>query len=275
MHIHYDEKKLKRLLDDFSLLTGLSIEVLDSDCVTLASSAPSPREDFCHTILHSECGKRLCSCSDDKLLKECAQKRAITVHACHAGLFDAALPIIKDDTLLGYIMLGRIRLNDFSDDIAKRLSWLELKPQSIKRHYLKMPLYTDERLKSVMNIALAIATYIIVDDIVSIDSFSEINEALSYISENLGGDLSVKALCSALHTSKNVLYRDFRAAMGCTVNEYITNERIALAKKLLVSTNKSLSEIAYAIGLDNPTYFPKLFKKHTGKNPSQYRKNPD
>ena len=79
----------------------------------------------------------------------------------------------------------------------------------IKKHYLKLPLYTDERLKSVTNIALAIATYIIVDDIVSIDSISEISEALAYISENLGGDLSVKTLCSALHTSKNVLWATY------------------------------------------------------------------
>ena len=58
-----------------------------------------------------------------------------------------------------------------------------------------------------------------------------------------------------------------------TVNEYVTNARINKARELLVSTEEPVYRIAEQTGLDNYTYFCRLFKHHTGLTPSEYRKN--
>jgi YesN/AraC family two-component response regulator len=54
-------------------------------------------------------------------------------------------------------------------------------------------------------------------------------------------------------------------------NKYIQSKRIERAKLLLLSTNNSLKQIAEKVGLDNSSYFTRIFKNHTGKTPSVFR----
>ena len=54
--------------------------------------------------------------------------------------------------------------------------------------------------------------------------------------------------------------------------DYITNLKIEKAKEMLKDTNMSASEIAKALGFENYPYFCKLFKRKTGKRPTEYRK---
>lgn len=55
--------------------------------------------------------------------------------------------------------------------------------------------------------------------------------------------------------------------------EYIRKIRIEKGVELIQSTNYSLTEIAYLTGFSDQSHFTRIFKKHTGKNPSSYRKN--
>ena len=54
--------------------------------------------------------------------------------------------------------------------------------------------------------------------------------------------------------------------------EYISRKRVTQAKELLLSTSKSIEEIAKLAGYDNPTYFGMVFKKYEGTTPTDCRK---
>ena len=54
--------------------------------------------------------------------------------------------------------------------------------------------------------------------------------------------------------------------------QYIISLRMAAAKGYLENSVKNIAQIANEIGYDNPLYFSRLFKKHTGITPTQYRK---
>ena len=54
--------------------------------------------------------------------------------------------------------------------------------------------------------------------------------------------------------------------------QYIVSLRISTAKGYLDNSNKAINEIANIVGYDNPLYFSRLFKKHTGITPSEYKK---
>ena len=68
------------------------------------------------------------------------------------------------------------------------------------------------------------------------------------------------------------LKRRFKRATGSTLIDYLQNLRIEEAKRLLETGDKSLDEIAYAAGYDDPSFFRRLFKRRTGLNPSEYRR---
>ena len=98
------------------------------------------------------------------------------------------------------------------------------------------------------------------------------DQAVAYIRENLHRDLAVETLCREVKVSKNVLYEQFRMSLNTTVSEFVTNCRMDRAKQLLRDTELSLSAVSDSVGINNYTYFIKLFKKRTGLTPLQYRK---
>lgn len=60
--------------------------------------------------------------------------------------------------------------------------------------------------------------------------------------------------------------------MKCTIFEYIINYRLVVSGKLLLTTNDSISSIAYQCGFGSTSYFIEKFKKKTGVSPLVYRK---
>ena len=62
-----------------------------------------------------------------------------------------------------------------------------------------------------------------------------------------------------------------RGTTGYTPNEYIRVIRLRKAAEMLRSGDKNVSEVAYAVGFDNPYYFSKCFKDQFGMPPSQYK----
>jgi AraC family transcriptional regulator, transcriptional activator of pobA len=81
----------------------------------------------------------------------------------------------------------------------------------------------------------------------------------------------VKYFASQLNLSPNYLSDLLKRYTGKTTQEHIHLQMIDRAKTLLWSTEKSISEIAYALGFEHPSHFTKIFKTKTGKSPSQFR----
>lgn len=81
----------------------------------------------------------------------------------------------------------------------------------------------------------------------------------------------VKSFADQLHLSPNYLSDLLQKFTGKTTQEHIHLQLIDKAKALLLSTGKSVSEIAYTLGFENPPHFTRLFKQKTGYSPSGYR----
>jgi len=64
----------------------------------------------------------------------------------------------------------------------------------------------------------------------------------------------------------------FKDRYGLTFIDYLTEIRIQKAKEEMLHSTKNLKEICYAIGYKDPNYFSRVFKKHTGLSPSEYRR---
>lgn len=84
-------------------------------------------------------------------------------------------------------------------------------------------------------------------------------------------DLSVDKVAGLLHLGRTIFYKKVRGTTGYTPNEYIRVIRLRKAAELLKEGEKNVSEVAYAVGFDNPYYFSKCFKERFGMPPSHYR----
>ena len=86
--------------------------------------------------------------------------------------------------------------------------------------------------------------------------------------------LSLKEISQSLHVHPTYLSREFSKYFDdLSFGDYIRKLRIEKAIQMLNESKYSLAEIAYLTGFSDQSHFNRIFKKNTGKNPSEYRKN--
>jgi YesN/AraC family two-component response regulator len=95
--------------------------------------------------------------------------------------------------------------------------------------------------------------------------------AIEYMLSFYNKQINKEELAAKLSTHPSYLSRKFKEETKMTLTAYQQMLRINQAKHLLKTDNLSIEEIAWTIGYDDPAYFARVFKKETGKTPSQYR----
>lgn len=93
-----------------------------------------------------------------------------------------------------------------------------------------------------------------------------------FLRENFTGSFTLEEIAKSVDVHPVHLSRVFRDKFGCTIGEYVRRLRIEFASKQIVSTEKSLGEIAHAAGFADQSHFNKTFKTVFGLTPAEYRK---
>jgi len=99
----------------------------------------------------------------------------------------------------------------------------------------------------------------------------EILKAQQWMEANFGGNVAIDDLARQVGISPRHFKRRFRKASGETPLGYLQNVRIEAAKRKLENTQEKVNEITYRIGYEDSSTFRRLFKKHTGISPREYR----
>lgn len=100
-----------------------------------------------------------------------------------------------------------------------------------------------------------------------------IDNAKRFIRENISENISIKDISEHVFLNPQYFMRMFKKETGMSILEYITKERIDLAKKLLATTDFPINNVAICVGYDNFSYFSKIFKRNTKMTPAEYRKS--
>lgn len=264
MNIRYNVEKLKEIIDELGEVTGLALAILDSEFNFLYMRGRAD-DDFCDCLQGVRECRLNCAASDEKMLLECKSTGKPHTHICHAGLRDTVVPILKNGSPVGYVIIGRLRPDcELSVDKPP----FSESPKLWRERYSRLSYLSEKQLGSLINLL----SHLLFENAIEIDYGEFVEKAVAYIDAHISERLTVEGLSAALFVSKNRLYEGFHSYFSTTVGEYVTSKRISLAKRLLATTEKSAAEISSAVGMENYSYFSKLFKRRVGCSPSEYRK---
>ena len=94
-----------------------------------------------------------------------------------------------------------------------------------------------------------------------------------YIAQHISdSDFNVEQLAALIQMGHTKFYGKMKELTGMSPNKYIMNERMRIAAELVLEGRMNISEIAYKVGFQDPSYFNKCFKKQFGSIPSKYGK---
>ena len=122
----------------------------------------------------------------------------------------------------------------------------------------------QQRMKQVMDFELV--------ELEQETSHEEINKAIQYVRANLAETISVKQLADRFHMNANYFSQLFKEQTGISFSEFLARQRLQLAKRLLLTTNLSIQNIAEQVGYQTDRYFIRVFRAHEQLSPAQFRK---
>ena len=100
---------------------------------------------------------------------------------------------------------------------------------------------------------------------------SRIITVQNLITQDLSQNWTITELAQQVYLSTSRLSHLFSQIVGMSIMQWIENQRILETKKSLYFSDRSIAMLAKTVGYSDPLYFSKVFKKHTGLSPSQFR----
>jgi len=99
----------------------------------------------------------------------------------------------------------------------------------------------------------------------------QLQKVLVYIQDHLEQDIALSDIASVVNLSQYHFCRLFKASTGLAPHQYLTQCRIDRAKQLLQTTQLTITDIAFAVGLNNHSSFTRLFRRFVGVTPKEFR----
>ena len=106
----------------------------------------------------------------------------------------------------------------------------------------------------------------------SVGDSDALRAIVSYCTQNFSENLSLSLLEEKLHLNKYYISHLFSGKLGLRFNDYINSLRISEARKLLINSDLSVTEISEQVGFNTLRTFNRAFSKQTGYSPSEYRR---
>ena len=101
---------------------------------------------------------------------------------------------------------------------------------------------------------------------------SQFKEILKYLSEHLNESIDIPTMAKHCHLSSSYFIRKFKTKFGYSPVEYFNRLKVQSACHLLSVSDRSIKEICFSLGYEDPLYFSRLFSKVMGKSPREYRR---
>ncbi|MBP3967304.1 response regulator transcription factor [Paenibacillus lignilyticus] len=100
---------------------------------------------------------------------------------------------------------------------------------------------------------------------------TSILKAVLFIREQASNTLHAEEVADHVHMSRSYFSQCFKKLTGSTFNDYLRQERMRAAERLLCETNQSIAWVAHAVGYNDSKYFSQLFYEQTRLLPSEFR----
>lgn len=251
---------------------GLRAALLDTSFREQIPHGVQPVSGYCRLIQQELGLLEKCRENDRFQCMEAERTRTSRFYYCHAGLAEAVYPLFLREQCIGFIMVGQFRLTNgvpphilssAGDNLGNKLHEV----------YEKLPVYDPDILESVLKLIEISTRYILDHRIVSVRQNFLTDKVISFIRNTITENPGLRDVSEAVHASVSTVNHSLKAVTGKSFKQLQIELKMEKAEFLLREKNFLISEVAGAVGYDDPLYFSRRFKKYSGLSPREFRKN--
>lgn len=269
-----DKKNIGELLKDFYTLTGTRIAFCSQDFKEYIAE-PKDICSFCSILRKDGNADKKCRECDRHAFEYAAHSRGLYVYECHAGLTEGVAPVVIEDKLLGYLMMGQtlrhIPDEQHWDNVYSRCRNFNVDFDSLKEAFLKLTHVEWEKIYAAARIMDISAKFIHLSNFIKVQEPSLLEKIKNYIESNMNNAVTISDMSRSLSISKSYLSHRIKSEFKRPFTRYLQDKRIEKAKIFLEQTDLDISRISEMVGFSDPNYFARIFKRATGSSATQYR----
>ena len=266
----------------FGEATGLPLTLRPVEDFHLAHHGKRHENPFC--ALMAQWNKTCAACLDAQQKTSDPSAQETRTVMCFAGLCESAVPLRAGENLLGFLQTGEVMLRkptrtQFSKIVRLLTDWGtkgELK--EAEEAWLQTKVVSRKQYESVLRLLEIFAQHLsmVANQLVMQRNHAEppsITRARQFILEHRGEELSLAAVAKTVNMSSYYFCKTFKKVTGLNFTDYLARVRIEKAKELLLDPNARVSEVVFEVGFQSITNFNRIFKRHVGKSPTEYRQS--
>lgn len=270
-----DTEKLRELIRAYYNLTHIRVAVYNTAFEEILAY-PEEYAPFCAMLKENDAACAGCVRSAAGMCEKCTVTHETVIEKCHMGLTELVAPLYNGVSVVGYIMLGQITSEPdceaFARHVLEKSDEYGLDREKVMEQMRLIPYYSTEQVLDSARVVNALASYIVVSNLVYPTETLLAQSIMEYISHHLKEDMGVAALCRAFSVSKSTLYRITALYAPEGIASYVRKLRCGKACELLLHTDMTADSIAREVGYADTGYFLRSFKKEKGISAGEYRK---
>ncbi len=276
---------IRTFLTSFNALTGANIGIHDR-YYAVAIPSGGVEGTLC-AYCKEKCPAFLerCYCEDNEHMEEAENGGEYTLWRCHLGMMSLIIPIRENGTTVGLVDFGMIRpIPDESmefEPLFRRLcreypdSFSEADREAMSEAYRKTAAMTEETVKHYANLVKFAVRGLYVNRLFGGNRMTSEVSFRIYL-DFLNAAYLPLAQLSAAETAKrlNISYSNLahlsQTVLGMSFKQYVLKKKVEAGARILLSEHKTVRETAAMVGVDDPRYFSRLFKREMGCTCKEY-----
>lgn len=172
-----------------------------------------------------------------------------------------------DDLLTGCHIPHNVTV--FAAGLSSDYQWLFL--QMIRELQMKQERYQDILTMNLRHLLLLIGRQQSENKAAGDKMLGEIQSAIRFFNMYFHWDIEIKEYAEQHLMSPYWFSQNFKKVTGCSPAQYLISLRMAHAMNLLDNTDYTVAQVSASVGYENTQYFHRLFRKHTGMTPIEYK----
>jgi len=276
MNVLFDEERLRKLIANLNVLTGLPANILDPEGRDFNLFQGHP--PFCRMINDLPEGHERCVNCDRCKVRHYSAEKGFQFYRCHAGICEAVMPLFDKSQPLAYLVFGcyldETPIEEQWEKSRPLLDWYPGGADALRPAFFQFRQYSAREIQAYAETLEVLSSYIQLKGIILAAEQTDLQKLEVYLDQHYMEKLSLESISQQLHIGRTKLCALAKELSGGhTLSYLIVQKRISAAKRLLVQSSLPISTVGETVGISDYNYFSKVFRSATGITPSAFRKN--
>lgn len=272
---HIISQKVSEIFDLYTELHGTRISIFSPEGRLLYPDLIGrPNCRHCRLLRETLQMDALCRKLDQTMMQAALEKKEMISYTCHAGMREATAPLFVNQELAGFVMIGQFRSQTSPAISPYADRWLsEQGGHELQQEYNQTPVFPEEKIKTLLSMFRHLLELILTGQLIHHKDYDLVEPVIEYMRSHPSETLNLEDAARMAGRSSSTVTRLFKKVTGRSFKQYQVWFRLEQSCALLRSMpTRPITEIAQAVGFEDPLYFSRMFHKHLNLSPSDYRK---